>query len=74
MVDVHAADGIGVLYAITRALSELDLDIHSARVRTLGPEVVDALYIRDAGGGKITDDATMAEIERAVLHALTGVA
>ena len=47
VVEVHAPDSIGVLYRITRALAELDLDIVSAKVQTLGDRVVDAFYVRD---------------------------
>jgi len=69
VIDVQAADAIGVLYRITQALAELDLDIRSARVQTLGERVHDAFYVRDRGG-KITDARTFAEIERAILHGL----
>jgi [protein-PII] uridylyltransferase len=69
VIDVQAADAIGVLYRITHALAELDLDIRSARVQTLGERVHDAFYVRDRGG-KITDARTLAEIERAILHSL----
>jgi [protein-PII] uridylyltransferase len=70
VIDVHASDGIGVLYRITRALADLDVDIRSARVQTLGAQVVDAFYVRDRRGQKITDSETMAEIERAIVHSL----
>ena len=70
VIDVQTVDRIGVLYRITRALAELDLDIRSARVHTLGPDVVDSFYVRDDQGGKVTDQAALREIERAVLHAL----
>jgi [protein-PII] uridylyltransferase len=69
VIDVQAVDSIGLLHRITRALAELDLDIRKALVTTVGPQVVDAFYIRDAAGGKITDEHRLAEIERAVLHA-----
>jgi [protein-PII] uridylyltransferase len=72
VIDVHAPDGVGVLYAITRALADHDLDIRSARVQTMGHEVVDAFYVRDGSGSKITDAAVQAEIERAIVHALSG--
>ena len=36
VIDVHTSDGIGVLYRITPALTEFDVDIRSARVQTLG--------------------------------------
>jgi [protein-PII] uridylyltransferase len=70
VIDVHTADGVGVLYRITRALAELDLDIRSAKVQTLGAQVVDAFYVRDDSGAKITDEHARAEIERAILHSL----
>ena len=71
VIDVHAGDGIGVLYRITRALAELDVDIRSARVQTLGAQVVDAFYVVDRHGAKLTDAETKAEIERAILHHLS---
>ena len=69
VIDVQAPDGIGVLYRITHALAELDLDIRSAKVQTLGARVHDAFYVLDRDG-KITDPRTLAEIERAILHSL----
>jgi [protein-PII] uridylyltransferase len=74
VVEVHCPDSIGLLYRITRALAELELDLRAARIGTLGPEVIDAFYVCDAAGNKITDTAHLAEIERALLHALVEVA
>jgi [protein-PII] uridylyltransferase len=71
VIDVHAPDAVGVLYRITRALAELDLDIRSAKVQTLGHQVVDAFYVRDADGAKITDADVLGEIRRAILHSLS---
>jgi [protein-PII] uridylyltransferase len=71
VLDVHTADGVGVLYRITRALADFDVDIRSARVQTLGNQVVDAFYVVDHEGNKITDNDTLAEIERALVHALS---
>jgi [protein-PII] uridylyltransferase len=70
VVEVHATDGVGVLYRITRAIADLDLGIVSAKVQTLGPRVVDSFYLRDAQGRKFNDRAVLAELERAILHAL----
>jgi [protein-PII] uridylyltransferase len=74
VVEVHAPDGLGVLYRITSALADLDLDIVGAKVQTLGPHVVDSFYVRTADGAKVTDEAVLAETERALLHALSGTA
>jgi len=70
VIDVEAPDAIGVLYRITKALSDLDLDIRSAKVQTLGAHVIDAFYVRDRSGAKIVDVELMAEVERAVLYAV----
>jgi [protein-PII] uridylyltransferase len=70
VVEVHAPDGLGVLYRITQALADLDLDIVSAKVQTLGPQVVDSFYVRGRDGEKVTDSAVLGETERALLHAL----
>jgi [protein-PII] uridylyltransferase len=70
VVEVEAADALGVLYRITSALADLDLDISSAKVQTLGPRVVDSFYVRDGEAAKVSDPGVLAEIERALLHAL----
>jgi [protein-PII] uridylyltransferase len=71
VLEVRAHDAVGLLYRITATMAELDLDIRSAKVQTLGDHVVDAFYVRDSAGRKITDEAHLGEIERAVLHALS---
>jgi [protein-PII] uridylyltransferase len=70
VVEVHAPDGLGVLYRITSALADLDLDIVGAKVQTLGPQVVDSFFVRTTDGAKVADPALLAETERALLHAL----
>ena len=74
VVEVHAADGLGVLYRITSALSDLDLDIVGAKVQTLGAHVVDSFFVQGADGAKVTDAGVLAETERALLHALAAPA
>jgi len=71
VLEVSCPDGVGVLYRITRAFAELDLNIVRARVQTIGSDVVDAFYVLDAKGRKIQDAAHLKEIELAVLRWLT---
>ena len=71
LIDVHAEDSIGLLYGITKALAELELDIHKAKISTYGDDVVDVFYVRDLEGTKATEPEHVAEIERSVLYALT---
>ena len=68
VLEVTCPDGVGVLYRITRAFAELDLNIVGAHVQTLGSDVVDAFYVRDVSGDKITDEDHLAEIELSVLR------
>ena len=70
VVEVRAPDRIGVLYRITRALAECDLDVRSAKISTLGHEVVDSFYVCDAGGAKVDDPEHLRAIEQAVLAEL----
>ncbi len=72
VLEVRALDAIGLLYRITTAMAELDLDIRSAKVQTLGDHVVDAFYVRGSDGAKIVDPAYLAEVERALTYAIVG--
>jgi len=70
VVEVRAPDSIGLLYRITRAFADLDLDIGRAKVQTLGDDVVDTFYVTPPEGGKILDKSYLAEIELAVMTAI----
>lgn len=69
-LEVRAPDQVGVLHRITKAIADLGLDIRHARVLTLGNEVVDAFYVRQADGQKVTDSSYKIEISRAIIFAL----
>jgi [protein-PII] uridylyltransferase len=71
VVEVVADDAVGLLARIAATLAELRLDICSAKVQTLGPQVVDAFYVVDAHTGtKVTDDAHLGEVRRALGHVI----
>jgi [protein-PII] uridylyltransferase len=53
VIEVEALDRPGLLYDITRALSEAGLSISSAVVATYGERAVDVFYVRDKFGHKI---------------------
>jgi [protein-PII] uridylyltransferase len=54
VVDVYTQDRLGVLYAITRTLSSLALDIQLSKVATEADRVADVFYVREEGGGKLS--------------------
>ena len=65
VVEVSAADRIGLLFDLASVFRDLGLDVHLAKVATLGERVVDAFYVRDLAGRKL--EATMAgEIEHGI--------
>jgi [protein-PII] uridylyltransferase len=70
LVEVRVADGIGVLYRITRALVNLDLRVDRAFVSTLGHEVVDTFYVADSAGAPLRDPGVTARIAPSVMGAL----
>jgi [protein-PII] uridylyltransferase len=70
VLEVRAPDAVGLLFRVTSAMADLDLDIRSARIQTLADHVVDAFYVRNSSGQKITDPEHLAEIERALHHAM----
>jgi len=72
VVEVRAADSVGLLHRFTTALFDEGLDVVAARVSTLGHEVVDAFYVRDASGVKVTDPEQIRRIDVRVQDAVTG--
>ena len=68
VVEVRSPDDVGVLFRIARTFTGLGLDIHQARAVTLGQEVVDTFYVRDATGAPVDDRAE--EITAALMEML----
>jgi [protein-PII] uridylyltransferase len=66
VVEVRAPDQIGLLHRITRTLFEADLDVVSARVSTIGEIVIDAFYVRESDGAKVTDEGRLSSIIAAI--------
>jgi [protein-PII] uridylyltransferase len=50
VIEVRAADRLGVVYLVSAVLAELGLSVRSAHISTLGPQAVDVFYVRDAEG------------------------
>lgn len=69
MIDVRAPDGPAVLFRLAAALAAAGIDIRSAKVATLGHEVVDVFYVQRPGGGQLPEEQHPA-LRDAVLGAL----
>lgn len=71
IIDVYAPDALGLLYRITSAISRLDLDIVFAKIATRANGVADAFYVREGGGGRLTDPARRDAVRRHLLEIIT---
>lgn len=71
IVEVFAHDRLGLLYAITRAMFEMNLSIHSAKISTHYDQIVDVFYVTSQDGARITDAARLEEIRRNILESIS---
>ncbi|AWK86020.1 [protein-PII] uridylyltransferase [Azospirillum thermophilum] len=70
VIEVNGRDRPGLLYDLTRALSNLTLQISSAKISTFGEKAIDVFYVKDVFGLKVTHEAKLAKIKERLLHAL----
>lgn len=71
VLDVYAADRVGLLFTITNCLYHAWLHIHLAKISTMVHEVLDVFYVTDAEGRKITDAGHIERICAALSEALS---
>jgi [protein-PII] uridylyltransferase len=70
LLEIETEDRIGLLYAISQTLSELDLDISAAKISTEKGAAIDSFYVRELDGGKIGARERQVGIERALRRAI----
>jgi [protein-PII] uridylyltransferase len=70
VIEAIGPDRLGLLYGLARTMADLDLDVQTARIHTMGGDVVDTFYVTDANGEKILDADYQSEIRRALMHVL----
>ncbi|WP_327069092.1 [protein-PII] uridylyltransferase [Kitasatospora sp. NBC_01302] len=64
VLEVRAHDAPGLLHRIGRALDEAGVRVRTAHVSTLGADAVDAFYLTDAAGARLTGAAAEAVAEQ----------
>lgn len=52
IIDVYSPDRLGLLYQITKKLTQLNLSVYLAKISTQGDMVVDAFYVLNSDGKK----------------------
>ena len=70
LIEIETEDRIGLLYAISQTLTELELDIVGAKISTEKGAAIDAFYVRELDGRKILAPERHRAIERKLRHAI----
>ena len=70
-VQIETEDHIGLLYTLARTLTDLELDISTARICTEKGAAIDSFYVRELDGGKILAPERQKAIERRLRHAIS---
>jgi [protein-PII] uridylyltransferase len=73
VIEVNARDRLGLLHALTRTLSGLNINIVSAIITTYGEHAVDAFYVKDLFGHKIRSPQKLKLIEKRLIEAVEGI-
>ncbi len=70
LIEVNGRDRPGFLYDITTAVTELNLQISSAKIATFGTSAVDVFYVKDLFGLKVTHEGRIETIREHLLEAI----
>lgn len=68
-IETSGLDRPGLLYELTRSLSDLNLNIGSAHIVTVGERAVDVFYVTDLFGHKVANPTREAAIKRRLANA-----
>ncbi len=71
VIEVFSEDRIGILYDITKTLSDFGISIYRARIGSKADQVVDVFYVLDHDGRKIEGSVFKKELHDGLLYAVT---
>lgn len=72
VIEINGHDRPGFLFDVTKAMTDLGLQIFSAHISTYGERVVDVFYVKDIFGMKVANESKIRQI-RESLGAAIGV-
>jgi [protein-PII] uridylyltransferase len=70
VIEVYSEDRAGLLYDITRTLTDFGINIYRAKIARQAEQLVDVFYVRDAAGCKIMESDFLNEIQEGLLYAV----
>ncbi len=71
ILDVRTRDRLGLLYLIASTLSDLGVDLRSAKITTEAEQVVDVFYVTNKDGSKMIDERRREQIRLALERTLS---
>ncbi|MEY4400671.1 MAG: protein-PII uridylyltransferase GlnD [Actinomycetota bacterium] len=71
VIEVHAPDRVGLLRDITKVFANEQIDIRHARIATLGDNVVDTFYVREASGELVAGAERRTSLSKLLLKAVS---
>ncbi len=70
VIEVNGRDRAGLLYAVTKVISQLGLSIASAHITTYGERAVDVFYVKDVFGLKVTQSSKLDRVRKDLMQVL----
>jgi [protein-PII] uridylyltransferase len=70
VIEINGHDRPGFLSDVTKAITDLGLQIFSAHISTYGERVVDVFYVKDVFGMKIENETKIRQIREALGQAI----
>lgn len=71
IIEVDTRDRPGLLFDLTRTMTDCNISVSSAIIATYGEQAVDAFYVKDLFGHKIHSKSRQETIEKRLLDAIT---
>lgn len=63
VIDLQTEDRVGLLYAVSGAFNELNIDIELVKIATEKGAAIDSFYVEEKNGGKLTDPQRQITVE-----------
>jgi [protein-PII] uridylyltransferase len=70
VIEVNGRDRVGLLYELTRTLTDRGLSISTAKIATYGERVVDVFYVKDIFGHKVDNESKLNRLREQLLGVL----